>query len=149
MLKPNPIIEIEVRIHAISVLSAAISVRWTPRSVRSSARSVALSFGACSTRFMATLLCARKGALALELQRARTQPRQNQVHQRFLSGPFLLSSQSGSWSRAIRSKRAITVHAACPSRNSFVQAEMAVAPRSARFMALGFQRPSNAWGLGA
>src|SRR5271165_115983 len=52
MLNPNPIIEREVRIHAIRVLSAAMIVRWRARSVRSSARIVPLSFGAVSTTFM-------------------------------------------------------------------------------------------------
>src|SRR5580765_8010692 len=49
MLKPNPIIEIAVRIQAISVLSDAMIVRWRARLVRSSARTVPRSFGAVST----------------------------------------------------------------------------------------------------
>lgn len=52
MLKPNPIIEMAVRIHAISVLSAAITVRWTARSVRSSARTIPLLFSSVSTMVM-------------------------------------------------------------------------------------------------
>src|ERR1700746_1919495 len=59
MLKPNPIIEIAVRIHAISVLSAEMIVRLRARSVRSSARAVPLSIGAFSTRLMELLfICA-------------------------------------------------------------------------------------------
>src|SRR6266536_1936280 len=56
MVKPNPIIEMVVRIHAISVLSAAMMVRWRARSVRSSARTVPLFFGAVSTRLIGPLL---------------------------------------------------------------------------------------------
>src|ERR1700719_1949606 len=56
MLKPNPIIERAVRIHAISVLSAAIIVRWIARSVRSSARTVPLSLGAVSARLIELFL---------------------------------------------------------------------------------------------
>src|SRR5208337_3307104 len=52
MLKPNPIIERAVRIHAINVLSDAIIVRSKARSVRSSARTVPLSFSAPSTGSM-------------------------------------------------------------------------------------------------
>src|SRR4029077_304068 len=60
MLKPNPIIEREVRIQAISVLSAAIIVRCRARSVRASARTVPLSLGSVSTRLMEPFLkCAR------------------------------------------------------------------------------------------
>ena len=44
----DPIIERDVRIHAISDLSAAMFVRWTAKSVRVSARTVALSFCAPS-----------------------------------------------------------------------------------------------------
>src|ERR1700722_3864236 len=48
MPKPNPIIEMAVRIQAISVLSPAMMVRWRATSVRSSARNVPLSFGTVS-----------------------------------------------------------------------------------------------------
>jgi hypothetical protein len=65
MLKPNPIIESAVRIHAISVLSAAIIVRRRARSVRSSARTVPLSFGAISTRLTKPFLKVRH-SMALE-----------------------------------------------------------------------------------
>src|SRR5271154_5272226 len=70
MLKPNPIIEIAVRIHAINVLSPAIIERLRARSVRSSARTVPLSFGAVSTRLMGAILrCAPRGAAKLQLRR--------------------------------------------------------------------------------
>src|SRR4029450_2667660 len=52
MPKPNPIIEMAVLIHAIRVLSPAILVRWRARSVRSSARTVPLSFAGVSIRLM-------------------------------------------------------------------------------------------------
>src|SRR6266576_5769688 len=57
MLKPNPIIESEVRIHAINDLSDAMFVRWIARSVRFSARTVPLSFGAVSIGSMGPFLC--------------------------------------------------------------------------------------------
>src|SRR5271168_2311517 len=76
MLKPKPIIEIEVRIHAISVLSDAITVRRMPRSVRSSARIVPLSFGASSTGLMCPLLkYAPYDGAGIRLQTSRTQRR--------------------------------------------------------------------------
>src|SRR5208337_4473980 len=52
MVKPNPIIESAVRIHAMSVLSDAMIVRSKARSVRSSARIVPLSFGWVSAGLM-------------------------------------------------------------------------------------------------
>src|ERR1700723_2365745 len=56
MLKPKPIIERAVRIHAISVRSPAISERRRARSVRSSARTVPLSFVTGSTLLMESFL---------------------------------------------------------------------------------------------
>src|SRR6266436_3832582 len=77
--KPDPIIERAVRIHAISVLSAAIIVRLRARSVRSSARTVPLSFGAVSTRLIGPFLkCAPHGSAAIRLHTSRAQWRQNQ-----------------------------------------------------------------------